>query len=245
MNAMSLPARVRRWCGVDDSSHDRHTFRAHDPVAQELDRLAILAAELQHRLSNTFAVVQALAQHSARNCESLDDFLTAFENRIAALARVQSAMIRATDDAVIRLHHLINGELVALAVEDEIAKRVSIQGPRSLSLLPRAGEFIALAVHELAVNSCKYGALSADAGDIRIGWQWLDADEARVVRLEWRETGMPIRAKAKRQKGFGSELILRALPRQLGTQSNYTVDADGVHCAIDIPAELVVEDSRL
>jgi two-component system CheB/CheR fusion protein len=237
MNSMPLPMRGRAL-PAGGERRSSATSSAARSAADELDRLCILTSELQHRLSNTFQVVLALAQQSARDCESVNEFLADFENRLAVLARVQAAMIRSADDGGISVHHMVSSELAALGMK-EADKLVALEGSRTVLLAPRMGEILALGIHELAVNSRKYGVLGAGVGRIRICWGWIQNSE-RFLRLEWHETGTVPRPRAGHRGGFGSELILHALPRQLGTQPRYSIDGWGVHCVIDIPAEFTV-----
>jgi two-component sensor histidine kinase len=209
--------------------------------AGELDRLRILNAELQHRLLNMYTIVNSIADRSARHCETLEDFLPAFQNRLAVMARLQAAMIRSPADPNVSIYELVAGELFALAGGRE---RVTLKGMRSLALVPRAAEIIALGIHELATNSRKYGVLLLEAGHIHVSWQWLLVDGAERLRVEWREVGIASDAQFQARRGFGSELIERALPRQLGAATTYLIDARGVHCTIDIPAHLIRDVDR-
>jgi two-component system CheB/CheR fusion protein len=205
----------------------------------ELDRLRILNAELQHRLFNIYAIVNSVADRSARHCTTLEDFLPVFQSRLAVLARLQTAMFRSPTDPDLSLYEMVTGEIYALAGVNGGDDRITLDGSRSLAVAPRAGEIVALGIHELATNSCKYGVLFHQAGHIHVSWRRLSVAGADFLRLEWGETGIATEAPPKERRGFGSELIGLALPRQLGAATTYRIDASGVHCTIDIPAHLI------
>jgi two-component sensor histidine kinase len=202
----------------------------------ELDRLRILNAELQHRLLNMYTIVNSVAERSARHCGTLEDFLPAFQNRLTALARMQAGMIRSPADPDVLLYEMAVGELFSSTGGDE---KVTLEGSRTLALVPRAGEIVALGIHELATNSRKYGVLLREAGQIHVSWRRFLVKGVRHLRLEWRETGIASDAPFQGRRGFGSELIGRALPRQLGAETTYLIDRRGVHCTIDIPGYLI------
>ena len=112
---------------------------------------------------------------------------------------------------------------------------------RGTASLPRART-----VHELATNARKYGALAAGDGRLSVTWQTVDADGAgRRLRLEWVESGasVPLDANPVR-RGYGRELIERALPYALGAQTLYELHAEGVRCTIDMPLEKKKQERR-
>jgi two-component sensor histidine kinase len=93
-------------------------------------------------------------------------------------------------------------------------------------------------VHELLTNAVKYGALATAEGHLEVRWEMLgDADASPKLRVTWRESGvaMPDVPHSQKGGGYGRELIERALPYQLGSQTSYRLGADGVHCTIEVP----------
>lgn len=117
--------------------------------------------------------------------------------------------------------------------------RVTLQGPPGVRLRSSTVQTLAMALHELATNAVKYGALGQPSGHLDVNWRverpgpggkpWLHVD--------WRESGvdMPSAEAAPRGTGQGRELIERALPYQLSARTSYTLSSDGVHCTIAIP----------
>jgi two-component sensor histidine kinase len=241
MNAMVPPVGGGQEYGSCGGAGKRAGRVRREAGASELDRLRLLNAELQHRLLNMYTIVNSVAERSARHCGAIEDFLPAFQNRLAVMARTQTAMLRSAGDPDVSLYEMVAGELFSLAGGGE---RVTLEGERSLALVPRAAEIVALGIHELATNSRKYGVLLLEAGHIHVGWRRLLVDGIEHLRLEWRETGIASDVQFQDRKGFGSELIGRALPRQLGAATTYLIHARGVHCIIDIPAHLIRDVDR-
>ncbi len=140
------------------------------------DDHAALLAELQHRVRNTLAAMRALVRQSAETSESLEDYVRHLDGRLDAMARVQNAVIR--NPAIgIDLGMLIADELAVCDAHE--GERLSIEGPRLL-LHPRAAEPIGLALHELATNALKFGALASPSGRIAVYWRFEDR-EARAA----------------------------------------------------------------
>jgi two-component sensor histidine kinase len=196
----------------------------------------VLVAELQHRTRNLLAVVQSVMRQTIRASASLEEFDRRFAGRLAALGRAQEMLARA-DGEPVTIQELAHTELAAHGAEPD-GERVSLDGPPVE--LPRRGlETLALAVHELATNAVKYGALSLPAGRLTIVWTLsVERDgESRLLTLEWRETGveMPDPDIGKRRRGFGRELIERALPYQLNAETELEFTPEGVRCRILMP----------
>jgi PAS domain S-box-containing protein len=212
------------WVGT---SADIHELRG------LYDRQQVLLAELQHRTRNLLAVVQSLARKTMRSSGSLEDFSTEFESRLRALSRVQGLIARMNYDAV-ELRPLIEAELAAHG--DGQADKVQVEGPPVVLPAP-AAQALALAVHELATNAVKYGAIGKPAGHLSVTWH-VEEDEHGTARvtLEWRESGVEIpQSEQPRRKGYGMELIKRALPYQLNAKTDLVFGEDGVRCLIAVP----------
>ena len=212
------------WVGT---STDIHTLR------RLQDRQKVILAELQHRTRNLLAVVQSIARQTVRSSASLGEFKEEYERRLRALGRVQGLLAR-NDHHSIELRELVDMELHAHGVGDT-SGRISVQGP-PVVLSASAAQVLALAFHELATNAVKYGALRQPAGKLSVTWQADDAGDEQIARIEWREAGIEIHEGPKR-KGYGSELIERALPYQLGARTRLELGRDGVHCEIVIPTK--------
>lgn len=201
------------WYGTTEDIHDRK-------LAEERQRLLI--NELNHRVKNTLATVQAIAFQTLKGDIPLAEARARFEARLLALSRAHNLL---TDQ---------NWEGAALdrVVADATAHladpgRVQAEGP-PLWVAPRAALALALALHELSTNAAKYGALSGDAGRVLIRW-CLDGDR---LRLEWEEQGGPSVAEPA-GRGFGSRLIERGLTADLGGSARLLFEPDGLRCEID------------
>jgi two-component sensor histidine kinase len=168
---------------------------------------------------------------------SVEAFETDFEGRLRALGRVQSLLARVDHDAI-DLHALLEAELAAHGGNGEPGK-VRIEGP-PVFLPATSAQTFALAIHELATNAVKYGALRQPMARLAVTWsvEEVPAESRRVV-LDWQETGveMPGQGREALRKGYGSELITRALPYQLKAETKFIFGQDGVRCRIAVALE--------
>lgn len=186
----------------------------------------LLINELNHRVKNTLATVQSLAMQTLRNTERSEDARESFDARLAALSRA---------------HDLLTTENWEGADLDEVIERaiapfrsrvrVRATGP-SVRLATNQALALSIALHELATNAAKYGALSVEGGHVAISWRI----DAGTVRLEWRESGGPPVTKPTRL-GFGTRLIQRGLAHDLGGDAEICFHADGVAAYISTPLE--------
>ncbi|WP_294237291.1 sensor histidine kinase [uncultured Sphingomonas sp.] len=196
----------------------------------------VLIAELQHRTSNLMGVVRSIADHTARGTDDLADFLVQFDDRMAALSRVQGLLSRLNDQDRVPFEDLIQAELTAMGGDVE---RVTLNGPAGVRLRSSTVHTLAMAIHELATNAIKYGALGQPDGRLSILWclDPVGGDGKPWLHIDWRESGvaMPPREAERQRSGQGRELIERALPYQLNARTTYALGPDGVHCTIAIP----------
>jgi PAS domain S-box-containing protein len=219
---------LAEWVGTMTDVHD---------LVDMQNRQRVLMAELQHRTRNLLAVTQAIAQQTLQASDSLESFAEVFESRLQALSRVQ-ALLAQVDQSVIDLRDLVTAELAAHAdLDDGVGQRVRVEGP-SVPLPANSAQALGLALHELATNAVKYGALANDAGRLTVAWQLEGAAPARWVGLTWREEGVSLPpGEMPRRKGYGRELIEEALPYQLGARTEFSFAPDGVRCAIKVPLQ--------
>jgi two-component system, chemotaxis family, CheB/CheR fusion protein len=194
-------------------------------------RQDVLIAELQHRTRNLLTVVQSIAQQTIGKGAPLKQFTS----RLAALGRVQNLVSRGQSDTV-DLGELVRLELEALGALRE--DKVHISGP-PLRLRFELLQIFGLAVHELATNALKHGALRQEAGSLLISWQVRGDQKQSSLLFDWKETGVTIPAPPER-KGFGRELIERALAFTADAKSSLTFGPDGLTCHI----ELLLPESR-
>jgi two-component sensor histidine kinase len=167
------------------------------------ERQRLLLDELNHRVKNTLATVQAIAQQTLRGAEGPAAFAEAFEARLLALSQTHNAL---TDSqwAGAGLRQILDQELGPYGAE-----RVVLDGP-DIHLPARVALSLGMVFHELATNAAKYGALSTSG---RLLLSWLVTDDNNLV-FEWRESGGPPAAQPRR-RGFGSRLIERSITGEL------------------------------
>jgi two-component system, chemotaxis family, CheB/CheR fusion protein len=185
----------------------------------------VLIAELQHRTRNLLTVVQSIAQRTMGKDASLGDFFS----RLAALGRVQSLLSKGQGDEV-DLGELVRLELESLGALQE--GKVRISGPR-LALPFELLQSFGLAVHELTTNALKHGALKEPTGALSISWEVRQDDGRSRLNFDWKEAGIAIPAPPER-RGFGRELIERALAFTPQAKSNLVFGPDGVSCHIEL-----------
>jgi two-component sensor histidine kinase len=198
--------------------------------------LRLLLRELDHRVKNTLAAVQSIAEESARSAGSLPDFVEAFRARIDALARLHTLLT--TREA----------RTVALRQVVETTVAPFCRGPGSLRVegeappLPAAtARSVGMALNELALNAVKYGALSTPEGQVTLSCDAVPRPEGSGLRIVWRESGGPSVVPPSR-RGFGSVLIEEAIPYELGGETTLAFPADGVRCEIVIPAAQLAQE---
>jgi PAS domain S-box-containing protein len=209
-----------------------------DDLRSMKDRQQVMMAELQHRTRNLLAVVQSLAGQSLRSSSSIAEFGAEFGSRLQALSRVQS-ILAATDHGAVDLHMLVTSELEAHAEAGAGTGKILIDGP-PVALPAIAAQAFGLALHELTTNASKYGALSQPAGKLHVHWEVVRTgdrpDGPAQVKLHWEETGVEMApAGVAGRRGYGTELIERALPYQLQARTRLEFRPDGVFCRIAVP----------
>jgi PAS domain S-box-containing protein len=165
----------------------------------------LLINELNHRVKNTLATVQAIAMQTFRGSGADPAVVQRFESRLLALSNAHNILTSGKWEGA-DLGEIISKTLQPYA----LSGRMRISGPR-LVLSPKAVVALAMGIHELATNAAKYGALSNDSGVISVSWIVSPSD---TLVLEWKERGGPPVA-APSRKGFGSRLIERSLPHDL------------------------------
>lgn len=190
----------------------------------------LLAAELHHRIKNTIAVVGIIAARTFRG-DDVADRRSTFQARIKALSSAQDLLIARTwQKAPIR--SVVESALTPLLSTDN---RLSISGEH-LELDARQALSIALAVHELATNATKYGALSVPGGEVDISWRTDSRNEIGepVFQFAWQESGGPA-VQIPSSKGFGSQLIEKVLAEDFGGEVDVRYNPTGVACFLRSP----------
>lgn len=193
---------------------------------------AMLAAELQHRARNILTIVRSVLRRSIETARDPADVVDHFQGRLAALARTYVVVINTTEGWV-DLENLIRDELLSVGISD--GPNVRISGP-DVPLPPKTAGALGLAVHELTTNALKYGALRGDRGDLEIAWRLnVSYRQSDTLELIWNEKGVPLVPVAPVHEGFGREFIEKALPYQIGAETQIEFLAGGVRCRISFP----------
>ena len=206
---------------------------AHDITARkDAERLkSILVNELHHRVKNVLATVTAIARQTLGRDKANHEEVEAFTSRLASLSRAQDLLVHAD------WQHADLKAVMQQALSPYPVDAFQIGGP-SVPLPPRAVVSLSLALHELATNAAKYGALSAPGGQVSISWQFEPLADNRL-RIVWEERGGPEVAPPRR-RGFGSTLIERLLSAELKGETKFVYEKSGVICVIE--AEMSKDD---
>ena len=187
-----------------------------------------LTRELNHRVKNTLANVLSIVALTRRRSETLDEFADGLDGRIRAISATHDLLtqsewgttpIRSVVEAELAPHTRMEGE------------DFSIAGPE-VELAPGDALTLGLAVHELATNASKYGALSTPNGEVSVRW---DLEGRNVVRMEWVETGGPRLSGKPTGRGFGLDLIEKIVAHELNEAVELDFPPEGVRCTLRIP----------
>jgi PAS domain S-box-containing protein len=209
----------------DDDTYALETNRDITERKRHEEREHLLVREMNHRAKNMLGLVQAIARQTAtRNPE---DFIQRFSERIRALAANQDLLIRHEWQGV-EVEDLVRAQLAPFA--DLIGSRIVVQGPK-LRVKPAGAQAIGLALHELATNAGKYGALSTDMGRVDIRW----ATDGDIFTMSWVErAGPPV--SAPRQQGFGTIVMEAMAESSLEGKVDLDYSPSGVTWRLTCPA---------
>lgn len=201
---------------------------------QSEEQLRVLLRELTHRSKNLLAVIQSIARRTAARTTSIEQFLDQFGARLVAIGSAHDLLV-AEDWKGASLKTLIESQLSGFG--DLIGTRIALDG-EDIHLKPEATQNIAMALHELASNAAKFGALSNDAGKVGIAWSIQDG-EAQTFVFGWKEQGGPD-VTPPGHVGFGRMMIERVVGQALNGKVKLDFEPDGVSYVIEIPATHVV-----
>jgi two-component sensor histidine kinase len=176
---------------------------------------SLLIDELNHRVKNTLAILQAIATQTFRSASKLER--EKFDGRLGALAEAHNLLSQEKWRGS-EMQDVLGRVLQPYSLSNP--ERVRMLGP-TVPLSPRVAVVLSMIVHEMATNAAKYGALSNDTGTIALDWEVINEGGQAKLRLTWREAGGP-QVTAPVQRGFGSRLIERSARDQLGGEA--TVD---------------------
>jgi len=205
---------------IQDVSERRH--------AEEQNRL--LLREMNHRSKNLLSLVQAVARQTAAS--DPDDFVERFSDRIRAIAANQDLLVRTSWKGV-DVDDLVSAQLAHFS--DLMGRRINVGGP-SLRVNGAAAQAIGMALHELATNASKYGALSTDAGNVDIDWG-VDADR---FKMNWIERNGP-KVTVPKHRGFGTTVMEAIASQAVDGAVEIDYDPKGVAWHLTCPADKALE----
>nr|WP_294544719.1 CheR family methyltransferase [uncultured Rhodopila sp.] len=192
-------------------------------------KAALLLSELDHRVKNILAIVSAIVTQTLRTSESPEAFAEEIQGRIGAIAKAHGLLTQSGHGELL-LQALI---LTELAPYERGAGNIEVGGS-AVSLTPKAGLALAMAIHELASNAAKYGSLSNGSGSLSVTWAVEQRPHGPVLALNWSETGGPV-VRPPTRRGFGSTLIERGLAHELDAEVTQAFLPEGLRCTIAIP----------
>ena len=200
--------------------------------------LRLLMRELTHRSKNLLAVIQAMARQTAKHAGNVERFLSRFGERLQALSRSHDLLVQEGWHGA-SLDDLVRSQLGHYL--DRKNSQVSVEGKGDVQLKPEAAQSLGLALHELATNAAKYGALSRVRGRVHVAWKRLPPEQGSAIELRWTESKGP-KVSAPKRRGFGSMVIEHNLVRAIEAKVDLTFDPDGLKCRITVPASHVLEE---
>ncbi len=232
----------------DGSSRDVHwlvhyvTVRSHDgktvgvmqkavdvtAEAEAQQMRDVISQEYDHRVRNILTKMAAIARRTARTTATMSQFIADFDPRIASMARAHQMLVHGGWEHL-GLAELVNSELQPYA--PRASGQVVVNGD-NVALTSRVAQALGMALHELATNAVKYGALSTPAGRLHVSWQ--TAVDGSLL-IDWIESGLSD-IPATDHTGFGSSIIDRILPAETGGTVDRRLDSSGLTCRIVIPA---------
>ncbi|MXO87838.1 PAS domain S-box protein [Altererythrobacter aestuarii] len=195
---------------------------------EQAEQIRLLLMEVNHRSKNMLSTIQALIRRSVKDN---DGFIARFQDRIRSLAVNQDILVR-REWREVPVEELAR---LQLAFVMDAPGEITISGSE-FPLNPRAAEIIGMALHELATNSLKYGALSAGGGQVSIGWE-VD-EEGGLFSMHWTESGGP-QVTAPEQTGFGSTLIAEVPRRFFGGEAGIDYASSGISWSLKAPLAMI------
>ncbi|TRD11780.1 histidine kinase [Erythrobacter insulae] len=186
-----------------------------------------LSRELNHRVKNTLANVLSIVSLTRRRATNLDDFADSLEGRVRSLSATHD-LLTGSDWGTTAMSQVIEAELQHFRSNTDSS--FTVDGP-AVELAPNDALSFGLAVHELATNAAKFGALSTSDGRVAIQWRLIDDN---LVEVEWTETGGPI-VEPPQKRGFGLDLIEKIVAHELKQPVELHFDETGVRCTLRVP----------
>jgi two-component sensor histidine kinase len=204
-----------------------------EPSLAREKRLRLVVDEQNHRMKNLLAIVQAIAAQTSARCADVSSFRTVFSQRLSALSRSMEVLAQKGGRGA-SIAELVRRQLEPFGDIDGI--RIAVSGP-ALRLNQDAAQAVGLALHELATNATKHGALSMPEGSATIRWELGRGEQGNACfRLIWRERNGP-RVSAPTHQGFGSVVLQRMTGAALQGAVKHEFGSDGVSWTLEAAAE--------
>ena len=218
---------IRRIGGIAEDVTDAKLAAEHS---------AVLLAELQHRVRNIMALLRSITNRTGERADSVPEYRDLMMGRLLAFARVQALLTR-TANVSVGIASIVHDEV---SVQAQHEGQYVLDGP-DVALSPKAAEVLTLAIHELATNAVKYGALSVPDGKVTVCWSTFEKRGGPWLAFDWTEDGAPARTapipNAPRHRGFGSELIEGRIPYELRGRGQVTIETGGARCHLEFPLQ--------
>ena len=228
-----------RWgviCHFFDSTELRTTEQA---LRRSEERARLLLREVNHRSKNLLSVVMTIARHTSEG--NPGDFVERFDSRIRSLSINQDMLIR-NDWSGVDLDELLRAHLQPFAEARD--GRVVLKGPPLHLTSALATQSIGMAIHELATNAAKYGALSTPAGRVELQWEIVEpAGGGARLSMQWREHDGPT-VTAPERKGFGTIVLTSMLQYSLGAEVGLAYRPEGLEWNIRCPLARITQNAR-
>ena len=242
---LERPVRVASFASVMRSvvlaRRRQHELRDQLVARQDAEtRAQMLADEMSHRIKNPLAMVSAIASQTFRPARPVEEALRTFSARLKSMSLAQDVLVRSNGDGA-ELHQIISQALAPYQQGDS-PDCISAAGPE-VWLSGTRTTTLTMAMHELATNAVKYGALSVGSGRVVVRWHIEEAAGGKQLLIEWREQGGPPVTPPER-RGFGSVLVERGLAAELRGTAEISFQPEGVVCEIRASLEEVSTEAN-
>lgn len=193
----------------------------------------LLLRELNHRIKNTLAMLQSIANQTLKSSNTQEEFNKAFSGRIRSIAQAHT-LLSDEEWEPVALKSLIHQQVSAYV--EKVESQLDISGKSPL-LAPECALALGLVLHELATNAAKYGALSTPQGKVKIVIDTLVEEKKEFAVIDWQETGGPEVSDTFR-RGFGTTMIERSLDRIIDSEAKLTFSPQGVNAHLKVPLKI-------